>query len=232
MERGFVSKSAILSDLLKVVEVAANTSSAVLLEGGDSREKEFFSRMLHFDGARRENPFVRVSCAAGENAREEILVKIRDAFSFARGGTVFFDEVACLPVEAQSLLLKFVQDKNEGAARVVAATSFTLSEMVERGGFSGDLLSVLNGVVLRLPNFSPRFYENFSAEKAGDKKDFFALFTRQGQKELKDAENIFKKIYLRSVLETVGFNQTRAAEILGIQRTYLSRLVGKLDIRK
>lgn len=231
MERGFVSKSAILSDLLKIVEVAANTSSAVLLDGGDSREKEFFARMLHFDGARRENPFVRVNCASGENAREEILVKIRDAFSFAHGGTVFFDEVAELTLEAQSLLLRFVQNKGEGTARVVAATCFTLPEMVERGEFSGDLLSALNAVVLRLPNFNPRFYENFPAENAGQ-GDFFALFTRQGQKELKDAENIFKQVYLRSVLESAGFNQTRAAEILGIQRTYLSRLLGKLDIRK
>lgn len=231
MERGFVSKSAILSDLLKVVEVAANTSSAVLLDGGDAREKEFFARMLHFDGARRENPFVRVSCSAGESDREEILAKIRDAFSFARGGTVFFDEVAVLHLEAQSLLLEFVQNKGADAARVVAATRFALPEMAERGEFSGDLLSALNGVVLRLPNFSPRFYENFPAEDAGQ-GDFSALFTRQGQKELKDAENIFKKIYLRSVLETAGFNQTRAAEILGIQRTYLSRLLGKLEIRK
>lgn len=228
MERGFVSKSAILSDLLKVVEVAANTSSAVLVAGGEAREKEFFARMLHFDGARRENPFVRVNCA---DLTEEFSAKIRDAFFCARGGTVFFDEVASLSLEAQSLLLGFAQDKGEQSARIVAATGFTLSEMVERGEFSGDLLSVLNGVVLRLPNFSPRFYENFSAEDAGQ-GDFFALFTRQGQKELKDAENIFKKIYLRSVLETVGFNQTRAAEILGIQRTYLSRLVGKLEIRK
>ena len=231
MERGFVSKSALLSDLLKIVEVAANTSSAVLLDGGDAREKEFFARMLHFDGARRENPFARVNCAADGKEREEILVKIRDAFSSARGGTIFFNEVAALPLEAQSLLLEFVQKRGKDEARVVAATSFALSEMVERGEFSGDLLSVLNGVVLRLPNFNPRFYENFPAENL-KQGDFFGLFTQQGQKELKDAENIFKKVYLRSVLETVGFNQTRAAEILGIQRTYLSRLLGKLDIRK
>lgn len=228
MERVFASKSAILSDLLKIVEVAANTSSAVLVAGGDAREKEFFARLLHFDGARRENSFVRVNCA---NLAEEALAKIRDAFSRARGGTVFFDEVANLSLEAQSLLFGLIHGKDERNARVVAATGFTLSEMVERGEFSVDLLSALNGVVLRLPNLNPRFYENFSVENAGQ-GDFFALFTRQGQKELKDAENIFKRNYLRSVLETVGFNQTRAAEILGIQRTYLSRLLGKLDIRK
>ncbi|MDE5776644.1 MAG: sigma 54-interacting transcriptional regulator [Treponemataceae bacterium] len=230
MERGFVSKSAILSDLLKIVEVAANTSSAVLLDGGDSREKEFFARMLHFDGARRENPFVRVSCASGENAREEILVKIRDAFSFAHGGTVFFDEVAELPLEAQSLLLRFVQNKGEETARIVAATRFNLEELVDCGRFSGGLLSALSAVILRVPVLDFRFDEEVSDENS-ERNEFRSIFTSEGHVRLKDAENIFKKNYLRSVLETTHHNQTKAAQILEIQRTYLSRLVGELGIR-
>ncbi|MDE6718452.1 MAG: sigma 54-interacting transcriptional regulator [Treponemataceae bacterium] len=230
MERGFVSKSAILSDLLKIVEVAANTSSAVLLDGGDSREKEFFARMLHFDGARRENPFVRVNCASGENAREEILVKIRDAFSFALGGTVFFDEVAELPLEAQSLLLRFVQNKGEETARIVAATRFNLEELVDCGRFSGELLSALSAVILRVPVLDFRFDEEVSDENS-ERDEFRSIFTSEGHVRLKDAENIFKKNYLRSVLETTHHNQTKAAQILEIQRTYLSRLVGELGIR-
>lgn len=87
---------------------------------------------------------------------------------------MFFDEVASLSLEAQSLLLGFAQDKGEQSARIVAATRFTLSEMVERGEFNGDLLSALNGIVLRLPNLNPRFYENYSVENAGQ-GDFFAL---------------------------------------------------------
>ncbi|MDE5580675.1 MAG: sigma 54-interacting transcriptional regulator [Treponemataceae bacterium] len=230
MERGFVSKSAILSDLLKIVEVAANTSSAVLLDGGDSREKEFFARMLHFDGARRENPFVRVNCASGENAREEILVKIRDAFSFAHGGTVFFDEVAELPLEAQSLLLRFVQSKGEETARIVAATRFNLEELVDCGRFSGELLSALSAVILRVPVLDFRFDEEVSDENS-ERDEFRSIFMSEGHVRLKDAENIFKKNYLRSVLETTHHNQTKAAQILEIQRTYLSRLVGELGIR-
>lgn len=230
MERGFVSKSAILSDLLKIVEVAANTSSAVLLDGGDSSEKEFFARMLHFDGARRENPFVRVNCASGENAREEILVKIRDAFSFAHGGTVFFDEVAELPVEAQSLLLRFVQNKGEDAARIVAASRFNLEELVDGGRFSGELLSALSAVILRVPVLDFRFDEEVS-DGNSEQDEFRSIFTSEGHVRLKDAENIFKKNYLRSVLETTHHNQTKAARILEIQRTYLSRLVGELGIR-
>lgn len=230
MERGFVSKSAILSDLLKIVEVAANTASAVLLVGEGAREKEFFARMLHFDGARRENPFVRVNCAAGENEREEILAKIRDAFSSARGGTVFFDEVAGLPLEAQSLLLGFVQNKGEGAARVVAASRSNLEEMADCGRFNGELLSALSAVVLRVPVLDFRFDKKDSDENS-EQDEFRSIFTSEGHVRLKDAENIFKKNYLRSVLETTRHNQTKAARILEIQRTYLSRLVGELGIR-
>ena len=226
MERGFVSKSALLSDLLKIVEVAANTASAVLLAGEGAREKEFFARMLHFDGARREKPFVRVNCAANANEQEEILVSVRKA----GGGTIFFDEVAAFSQDAQSLLLRLVQSKDECAARIVAASRMNLEEMAACGQFSGELLSALSAVVLRVPALDFRLDANaLDADFRND--EFRSIFESEGHVRLKDAENIFKRNYLRSVLETTRYNQTKAARILEIQRTYLSRLLGELGIR-
>lgn len=226
MKRGFVSKSAIFSDLLKIVEVAANTASAVLLVGEGAREKDFFARMLHFDGVRRENPFMRVNCAANGNALEEILAAVRESGN----GTIFFDEVAALSLKAQSLLLRFVQNNGECAARIVAASRLNLEEMAGCGRFNGELLSALSAVILRVPALDFRFDEKISDENSED-DEFRSIFSSEGHVRLKDAENIFKKNYIRSVLKTTRYNQTKAARILEIQRTYLSRLLGELGIR-
>lgn len=226
MERGRVSKSAILSDLLKIVEVAANTASAVLLAGEGAREKAFFARMLHFDGARREQPFVRVNCVTDGTAQEGICAAVRES----GGGTIFFDEVAALSLEAQQLLVRFIQNKNECAARIVAASRLNLEEMAACGRFDGDLLSALSAVVLRVPTLDFRLDENV-ADEHSEESELRSIFASGGHVRLKDAETVFKKQYLRSVLKTTRYNQTKAARILEIQRTYLSRLLGELGIR-
>lgn len=229
MERNsFKSKSAVLADLFKIVEIAANTESPVLITGEAASEKEFFARMLHFDGVRREKPFVLLNCATtAATVQDEFLACVKSAGE----GTLFLDEVALLSPQTQQNLLRLVQNKNECGARIVAASRYNLEQTVLQGGFNKELLSILSGVVLRVPALGERLSGTPDFEKAG-LPAFSALFASGGHKSLKDAENIFKKNYIESVLQTTKYNQTKAAEILAIQRTYLSRLLTELGIRR
>ena len=68
MERNsFKSKSILLSDLFRIVGVAADSDAPVLIAGSAVYEKEFFARMLHFDGKRANEPFVCMDCARSES---------------------------------------------------------------------------------------------------------------------------------------------------------------------
>jgi two-component system response regulator AtoC len=166
-----------------ILRLARRTASSgaptILLQGETGTGKGCIARAIHYNGRRRDGPFVEVNCAAIPNTllEGELFGHEKGAFTDARlprvglietahQGTLFLDEVACLSPTAQAKLLTFLEDKKIrrlGSSvdrhldvQVVASTNRDLSSMAERDLFRVDLLHRLLVVTIALPPLRER----------------------------------------------------------------------------
>jgi formate hydrogenlyase transcriptional activator len=174
-----VGKSAALRRALAKVEQVAATPATVLITGETGTGKELFAAAIHELSPRHRFPMVRVNCAAMPAAlieselfgREKgaytgALAKQVGRFELAHGSTIFLDEVTELPLEAQSKLLRVLQEKESERlgsprpigvdVRVVAATNRDLAKVVGEGRFRQDLYYRLNVFPIRVPALRER----------------------------------------------------------------------------
>jgi len=174
-----VGKSAPMRRVFDMIKRVARSDSNALVTGPSGVGKELVARALHFNGARKDKPFVPVNCGAiADNLMEsEFFGHKKGAFTgafaekegylkAAEGGTLFLDEISETPLALQVKLLRVLQEKEYvpvGAARAVSAdvrfvasTNRDLREEVEAGRFREDLYYRLNVVEIRLPSLNER----------------------------------------------------------------------------
>ncbi len=176
---GLSGQSTQVRDLQGRIDAAASSHAAALISGASGTGKERVARAIHRQSERAKQPFVPVACAAiPENLLEGELFGFRKGaftgadddhaglFSQAGRGTLFLDDIEDLPLEAQSKLLRVLQEREftplgsprpyEFHAAVVAATKVDLAERVKDGGFREDLYYRLNVVPLHIPPLRER----------------------------------------------------------------------------
>ena len=167
-----------IDQLLDRVEKVAKTQLSVIVTGESGTGKELLARTIH-DASERKGPFSAINCAAlpANLIESELFGYRKGAFTgatqdktglvkAAHTGTLFLDEIGDMPPEAQSKLLRVLQERQVlpvGAAvpeavdvRVVCATHRDLEELVARGSFRGDLLARLREFNARLPPLRER----------------------------------------------------------------------------
>ncbi|NOU49323.1 sigma 54-interacting transcriptional regulator [Pseudoalteromonas sp. JBTF-M23] len=178
-DSGLVGSSHIFKTMLSQIELVSQTNSTVLILGENGTGKELVARNLHRLGDRNKQPFVKVNCAAftaslleselfghekgaftGANERR------KGRFELANKGTLFLDEIGELPIEAQSKLLRVLQEhefERVGGSqtlsvdiRIIAATNRDLWKMVEQGSFRMDLYYRLNVFPITAPALRER----------------------------------------------------------------------------
>ncbi|MFQ5707041.1 MAG: sigma-54 interaction domain-containing protein [bacterium] len=157
-----IGKSRAMQEVFRVMDSASQNGCTVLITGETGTGKDLVARQLHQRSPRAEFPFVVVDCAAipRELMENELFGHEKGAFTgafkrapgkleIAGAGTVFFDDINCMPRELQAKLLRVLQEKNfervGGTKTVVAncrfifATNQDLKEEVRRGNFREDL---------------------------------------------------------------------------------------------
>lgn len=172
-------RSAAMESVLAVARKVARTDTTVLITGESGTGKEMLAHTLHELSARHEKPLVVVDCSAISPTliESELFGHERGAFTGAHakkpgrlagadGATVFLDEIGDLPLDLQSKLLRFVQEKQftpvgsvtarRVDVRIVAATNVDLRAKVAEGKFREDLFHRLNVVRLQVPPLRER----------------------------------------------------------------------------
>ena len=175
-----IGDSAQIRQALHVAKQAAAVDASVLITGESGTGKEVFAQAIHTSGARANEPFVGVNCAAvpRELLEAELFGYERGAFTGARTegnlgkfelageGTILLDEVGDMPIDMQAKLLRVLQERvlvrlggsaeRSVRARVIATTHRDLDALVRAGRFRHDLLFRLRVLHIHLPPLSAR----------------------------------------------------------------------------
>ncbi len=174
-----VGRSAAMQDIYRMLARMMQTDLTVMITGESGTGKELVARALHEYGRRRGGPFVAINMAAipRDLIESELFGHEKGAFTGAQnrstgrfeqaeGGTLFLDEIGDMPMEAQTRLLRVLQQGEYTTVggrtpirtdvRIVAATNKDLRVLINQGLFREDLFYRLNVVPLRLPPLRER----------------------------------------------------------------------------
>jgi diguanylate cyclase (GGDEF)-like protein len=174
-----VYRSAEMEELLSTVRRVAPTEATILITGDSGTGKELLARTIHELSGRREGKMVVVDCGSippslveselfghEKGAYTGAARRAKGRFEEAQGGTVLLDEISELPLEVQSRLLRFVQEKElvrvggtrsqRLDVRILAASNRSLEDEVAAGRFREDLFYRINVVRLVLPPLRQR----------------------------------------------------------------------------
>jgi two-component system nitrogen regulation response regulator GlnG len=192
-----VGRSPAMQEIYRIIARLTQTDLTVMIVGESGTGKELVARALHDYGRRRKGPFVAVNMAAipRELIESELFGHEKGAFTGAtsrmagrfeqaEGGTLFLDEIGDMPLEAQTRLLRVLQQGEyttvggnapiKTNVRIITATHRDLRQLINQGSFREDLFYRLNVVPLRLPPLR---------ERAEDIPDLVRHFLTQAVKE-------------------------------------------------
>jgi len=174
-----IGRSPAMQEIYRTIARLMATDLTVMVTGESGTGKELVARALHDYGKRRKGPFVALNMAAipRELIESELFGHERGAFTGAvqrtsgkfeqaSGGTLFLDEIGDMPPEAQTRLLRVLQEGEyttvggrtpiKANVRIVAATHRDLRRLIQQGLFREDLFYRLNVVPIRLPPLRER----------------------------------------------------------------------------
>jgi len=174
-----LGESEAMQKVFRVMERVLETDTPVLLQGESGTGKELVARAIHYQGHRREQPFVAQFCGALPDTllESELFGHKKGAFTgatedkpglfeIANGGTFFLDEIADIPLSTQTKLLRVAQEgelKRVGDTksvhvdvRIISATNKDLEVEVNEGNFREDLFYRINVITITMPPLRER----------------------------------------------------------------------------
>lgn len=184
-----IGHSPAMQEIYRIMARLMNTELGVMITGASGTGKELVARALHNFGQRKDGPFVAINMAAlpGDEVEVELFGQRIDGthtggkFAAAHGGTLFLDEIGDMPLDAQTQLLRILQEGEFARAdhagvniRIIASTHQDLRALVNDGQFREDLFYRLNVVPIRLPRLT---------ERLEDIPDLARHFLRQASEE-------------------------------------------------
>lgn len=178
-ELPLIGRSAAMQNIYRVLARLTQSDLTAMISGESGTGKELVARALHEYGTRRNGQFVAINMAAipRELIESELFGHEKGAFTGAQtrhhgrfeqaeGGTLFLDEIGDMPMEAQTRLLRVLQEGEyttvggrtpiKTNVRIIAATHRDLQHQIDQGLFREDLYYRLNVVPLRMPPLRER----------------------------------------------------------------------------
>ena len=226
-----IGSSKAMQEMYRVIGRLSQNDLTVMIVGESGTGKELVSKALHIFGKRSDHPFVAVTCAAipSELIESELFGHEKGAFTGAyqksdgkfkqaEKGTLFLDEIGDMPIEAQTRLLRVLQEgeftsvggkeKIKTDVRIVAATNKDLKSLIKLGSFREDLFYRLNVVPIHTPALRdkiediPELVEHFlgTADKLGlpikkiDKNAITLLMNHYWPGNVRELENFLLRV--------------------------------------
>ncbi|MCI0455090.1 MAG: sigma 54-interacting transcriptional regulator [Candidatus Dadabacteria bacterium] len=240
-----IGESTALKKVLRQVEKVAKTDSTVLILGETGTGKELIARAIHNLSARKDRPLIKVNCPAiplglieselfghEKGAFTGALSRKIGKFELADGCTIFLDEIADLPHEAQAKLLRVLQEKEfervggtktlKADVRVIAATNRNLEVALNEGRFRADLFYRLNVFPIYLPPlrerkqdiplltkyFAKKYTSSLGKEiKAINEGNIQRLKEYSWPGNIRELENIVERAVILSTGDTLEINE-------------------------
>ena len=236
-----IGRSMAMQEIYRSIARLTTTDLTVMVNGESGTGKELVARALHDYGRRRTGPFVAINMAAipRELIESELFGHERGAFTGAMnrsqgrfeqaaGGTLFLDEIGDMPAEAQTRLLRVLQEGEfttvggrapiRANVRIVAATHRDLRQAIRAGQFREDLFYRLNVVPIRLPplrerledipvlarHFLDRARESGLPAKQLDAGAIERLRTHRWPGNVRELENLMRRLAALYAQETIG----------------------------
>ncbi len=168
-----------MKKVFSLIEKVSASDATVLIEGESGTGKELVATTIHYQSRRKDNPIIKVNCAALPEGliESEMFGHEKGAFTgavrrkpgrfeLANGGTIFLDEIGDLPLSTQAKILRVIQEmefERVGGietisvdVRIIAATNRDLKEEVNSGHFREDLYYRVNVIPISLPPLRER----------------------------------------------------------------------------
>ena len=169
-----IGSSPKMQEVYKLIRKVAPTDSTILIRGESGTGKELIARAIHFNGPRKQKPFVPVDCGvlAQELLESELFGHVKGSFTgaivtkpglfeIANGGSIFLDEIGDTSPNFQSKLLRVIQEREftpvggvetkKVDLRFIVATNKDLEKLVEEKQFREDLFYRLNVISVTVP---------------------------------------------------------------------------------
>jgi len=177
--RNIVAESRPMRDLFRLLDKVTESDVSVLIQGESGTGKELVARAIHFNGPRKNRPFVAENCAAIPETllESELFGYVRGAFTgagadkkgifeTANGGTLFLDEIGDMDLSMQKKLLRVLQEGEVRPVggqrtvrvdvRILAASNQDLERLCAEGRFREDLFYRLNVITVSIPPLRER----------------------------------------------------------------------------
>ncbi|OGV61233.1 MAG: hypothetical protein A2283_07175 [Lentisphaerae bacterium RIFOXYA12_FULL_48_11] len=177
--RQILGQSEPMKKLMMSIKQVAKSSSTVLISGESGTGKELVALAIHSLGDRRDNPFIRMNCAAvpdtlmdselfghEKGAFTNAFAKRLGRFELANSGSILLDEISEMKMGLQAKLLRVLQEQEfervggnrtiKVDCRVMATTNRNMADIVECGEFRQDLFYRLNVLPLHIPPLRDR----------------------------------------------------------------------------
>lgn len=202
---GMIGASERMQAVYNIVDSVASTNATILITGESGTGKGMVAKAVHqSDEKRRKRPFVEISCGAlSETLLEsELFGHVKGAFTgaikdkegrfeYAKGGTIFLDEIDAFSPSLQVKLLKVLQDglfervgenvSRKADARIIVATNQQLTKLVDEGKFREDLYYRINVIAIQMPPLRDR---RDDIKPLAD--HFLDMFSRANNKSVKE----------------------------------------------
>ncbi len=176
---GIVGRSERMLEVFEKIKVVAPTDTTVLITGESGTGKELVASAIHYNSPRKDEAFIKVSCAAlpetlleaelfghEKGAFTGAIKQKKGRFELAHKGTLFLDEIGEIAQTVQVKLLRVLQEREferlggtdtiEVDVRIICATQRDLKKEVQKGSFREDLYYRLNVVPLFMPPLRER----------------------------------------------------------------------------